>query len=139
MIEITTVPLEGLHTVWPTVEPMLEKAVRRSNGRYEIQDVLAAIMRGNEVLWIALEDEEILGSLTTSIMDYPHRRFLVGHWLGGKQIMKWRHEMLDTLDNWALDNKCDGFEMTGRYGFNKIFEGRGWSQPFVVLEKDYGR
>ena len=55
--------------------------------------------------------------------------------LGGERIMRWRDDMLDTLENWARDNHCHGVEMTGRRGFEKVLSSHGWTPEYTVFEK----
>jgi len=43
--------------------------------------------------------------------------------------------MLETLERWAMDNNCDGMEMTGRKGFEKILGPYGWTPEYTVFEK----
>ena len=49
--------------------------------------------------------------------------------------MLWRDAMLQTLEKWAIDNSCDGMEMTGRKGFEKILKPHGWTPEYAVFEK----
>ena len=58
---------------------------------------------------------------------------LAGQFLGGVKIMRWRDPMLETLEKWARDNDCDGLEMTGRNGFEKVLGPHGWTPEYVVF------
>jgi hypothetical protein len=116
---------------------MLEKATRRSGDRYTTMDILLDILEDKETLWIAFEGQKILGALTTGIVPYPHRLMLVGQFLGGERIMDWRKPMLETLDKFAKDQGCTGFEMAGREGFLKVLGPFGWRKKYTVFEKDY--
>ena len=49
--------------------------------------------------------------------------------------MRWRDEMLFTLEKWAKDNDCEGLEMTGRNGFEKVLGPHGWTPEYIVFEK----
>lgn len=118
---------------------MLEASTKRSYGRYELIDLLAAILEGSQQLWVVFEvpDERIIGALTTAFTVYPRKKYLTGQFLGGESIFRWRKPILELLDKFAIEQGCDGFEMTGREGFERILGPFGWKKVFTVFEKDY--
>ena len=59
---------------------------------------------------------------------------------GGKELVKWKDQMLDLLRKWAKDNGCSGIEATGRRGWAKSLQSQGhkslWESFELPLEKD---
>jgi hypothetical protein len=120
---------------WEEVEPLLAKSISTAHGRYTMDDILREVVNFHQHLWIVFDEKEIIAALTTRFMDYPRKRILAGQFLGGTRIMRWRDDMLVTLEKWAKDNNCTGLEMTGRNGFEKVLAPHGWTPEYVVFEK----
>jgi hypothetical protein len=120
---------------WEEVKPLLAKSIDTAHGRYTMDDILKEVVNFQQHLWIVFDEKEIIAALTTRFMDYPKKRMLAGQFLGGTRIMRWRDDMLVTLENWAKDNNCTGLEMTGRKGFEKVLSPHGWTPEYVVFEK----
>lgn len=78
---------------------MLHKSVTRSHGRVSLMDVYHDLIDGEQSLWIALDDLEIIGCCTVRIskystglttLSYEHLAGAnVGRWLGeGHRVLK---------------------------------------------------
>lgn len=136
-MNISLVPKDHINDVWDLVKPFLAPAVKVTNGRYMLYDVYVAVQTDNMQLWIAFgEDREILGCEVTSITDYPSRRVLTSLFTGGRNIRKWRNEMMDVLVRWAEDNQCTGIEGYGKKGWIKMLEPYGVTSSLMMFEKD---
>ena len=70
-------------------------------------------------------EKEIKGAVVTMISQYPRKKYLDMLFTGGIELENWKEPMLDLLQKWAFDNKCDGIESTGRPGWAKIFKANG--------------
>jgi len=54
---ISLIPINLLYTVWDDAKPHLEKAVKRSGGRWTIDYVHEALLREEQQLWVTLDKE----------------------------------------------------------------------------------
>ena len=94
-MNISLVPLEHVHTAWNDVRHYLEPAVERCNGRWTMEHLCAAVVMGSTQLWIAFDDDQkIWGCLTTEITQYPAKRVLSMHFLGGEDFDSWYNLLL---------------------------------------------
>jgi hypothetical protein len=134
-MQVSLVPPDHIDICWDRISSLLGKSIGTAHGRYTMDDILREIRSFEQHLWVVFDDTKIIAALTTRFMLYPHRRMLAGQFLGGSRIMRWRDEMLVTLEKWAKDNDCDGLEMTGRNGFEKVLAPHGWTPEYVVFEK----
>lgn len=133
---IALVPPQYLNTLWPDVKDELARSVHRSRGRWNMEMLFAAILNGNQHLWVAFdEDKNIDGVGTTEIVFYPNKKMLGLMFLGGKNFNSWVWDMLDKFYEWGRDNDCDGIEGTARMGFWKWLEQDDWERSYVVYEK----
>ena len=135
MMRVSLIHPDYVSNCWEEVSPLLEKSIGTAHGRYTMDDILREIVNFEQHLWVVFDDGRILAALTTRFVEYPGKRMLAGQFLGGERIMQWRDEMLTTLERWAKDSKCEGLEMTGRNGFERVLAPHGWTPEYVVFEK----
>ena len=135
-VQVSLVPEERILEVWPKVAQYMRGAVKYTRGRYETSDVLDLLLYMHYPLWIAFEDDKILGAVTTRFIEYPHKKFLFMEFCGGVGLRKWKTPMLDVLRKWAADNNCDGIECAGRVGWKKVFESDGYVLTAHAFEVD---
>ena len=98
--------------------------------------MLAALVTGRQTLWvISLEDEEIVGALTTEIIRYPEKNMVMIHFLGGHGMDEWYQDMSDAISDYAAHTGCEGIECIARSGFWKWFKPDGFERTAVFYEK----
>jgi len=133
---ITMVPANYLNNLWPDVRTQLAKATKRSNGRWSLEFLYAAILNGSQQLWVAFDSENnIDGVGTTEILQYPEKKMLAVQFLGGDNFNSWVWEMLDRFKDFGRDNSCQGIEATARMGFWKWSQQDEFSRSYVVYER----
>lgn len=139
-VEVSAVPKEYAERVWPEIEKFAGRAAKYSYGRYEAEDVLDLVLHHDYALWIAIDDREIIGFVTTTFANYPHAKYLKLAFCGGKARKKWQAPILHLLRRWARDNGCEGLEASGRPGWVKILGQDGhtplWNTFQLPLDDD---
>lgn len=134
-MQVSMVPPEHIHTLWPQIEGYMVEAADYSGGRYEPVDILDALLNNVYTLWVAFTDEgEVKGAVATSFVNYPRKSLLHLTFCGGDEGMAWKQPMLDMLQRWAYDNRCDGIEANGRLGWSEIFKEDGYKPLWQVFE-----
>jgi len=128
------VPTEQLVQVWEEVMPMIERALQYTGGRFTMQNVLADLLTGNQTLWIAIEDQEIIGCTTISITQYPGLKALVYEHLGGENVTRWLDEGHRVCSHYAKHLGCTVLECQGRSGWKPFLEKLGYRQYAVRYE-----
>tara|TARA_R110002072_G_scaffold59447_3_gene151311 strand:- start:77 stop:499 length:423 start_codon:yes stop_codon:yes gene_type:complete len=121
---------------WEEVSGHLQSPVEQSGGRYRLEDVFHSIYNGDYHLWIVL-DEKIVAAAVTGFTDYPRKRMLTCHFLGGSRMDEWVEDMDVIFEKWARDHGASGIELTGRKGWGRALDKLGWKQSFFVTEKNY--
>jgi len=135
-MNISLVPLEHAHAAWNDVRHYLEPAVERCNGRWTMEHLCAAVVMGSTQLWIAFDDDQkIWGCLTTEITQYPAKRVLSMHFLGGEDFDSWYKLLLEQITRYGLDMGCDGIEGVARFGFWKYLQADGFDKSAAFYEK----
>ena len=56
----TAVPREGVEIVWEDVKPLLDKAIKTSKGKFNIDNIYDELLKEYYNLWIVMEGKEII-------------------------------------------------------------------------------
>ena len=136
---VTLVPHHYMETIWNDVEKYLQKAVKRSKGRWTIDYLKNSIKQAEQQLWVVFteEDNDIVGAATTEFVYYPNSKKVAVQYLGGEHLPDWAWNYLKTIEAWAKDNKCDGIECTARYGMWKWLGKSNWEKSYTIFEKRF--
>jgi len=134
-MNISLVPQDHVFSIWMQVRDYLEPAVATSNGRWTMEHLCASVTGGRTQLWIAFDEEKIQGCMTTEVVQYPARKVLAMHFLGGEDFDNWYPEMLQNLTRYSLDMGCDGIEGVARFGFWKWLKADGFDKTSAFYEK----
>jgi hypothetical protein len=133
-VQVSMVPIDHVDRVWDDVKGYLADAAKYTYGRYDLEDIYDSIMQYNHTLWIAFTDDKIIAAVVTNILHYPKKTCLSGVFLGGDDLKAWKGPMLEMLQKWAFDNKCDGFEMCGRMGWARALKDEGYQALWQTCE-----
>ena len=131
-----------LDDCWIEAGAFLKRAVDESRGRYDIFNVRREIESGSQHLWLLFRGEnEMILAATTMFCFYPLKKNLAVVFLGSNDDSCWikhREIIVNTLEDFARENGCDGIEATGREGWVRVLSPFGWEKAFTVVEKDLG-
>ena len=124
---------DDVECIWDQVEPILARAVSRSEGELKTNDILNFVIEGDMQLWIVAENKEIIAALVTQIITYPQKRILRLVSLAGEDFNKFKH-FLDMVQSFAIQKGCTALELWGRKGWKKLLP--EWNSKYIVYTKD---
>lgn len=131
-MKISLVPKEEVIHVWGTVEKLLERAVAYSNGRFDTVDLYMDILKGDQTLWIAFdEDRKIHAAATMRVVQYPGMKVLRIESLAGGKMAEWVADAHTTASRYGKESGCSRIEAFGRKGWQRVFAKFG-GKPFAV-------
>lgn len=133
-MEVTVVLPEHYDAVWPLISDYMKGAADYTYGRFTVDDIKNGLHTSPQQLWIAYEGEQVYGAVVTEIVTYPQIKALVMHFTGGKDLPKWKAQMLELLQSFGKDNGCDIIESYGRAGWAKVFKDDGFVSRFMFYE-----
>ena len=135
--EILIVPTDQVLAVWHIVRKMLVKGIEKSSGRWNLEYVLAELVLGRQALWAVREigTDNVMGSATTGITQYPNKRMLTMHFLGGEGIDEWYPDCIETMLQYGRDSGCSVVETIGREGLWKWYKTSGFEKNGICYEK----
>ena len=102
---------DQLNAVWRDAVTWLEPAIKRSGGRYTLPTVYDALKRGDMQLWTVGD-----AYCVTEVANYPAMKVICLHFLGGRNMARWIHEIAH-IEEWARLHGCECVEITGRPGW----------------------
>lgn len=135
-LQLSAVPPDAIQLVWSDVEPMLQKAVDVSGGRYTTIGILNSLLRKELGLWVVLEDDVPIAVLTTRICEYPRRRALAIDWIGGARMREWLPLAQETFLRYARDNGCTELQGYGRRAWERWLRTYGWKPDYIAYKVD---
>ena len=135
-IQISILKPQECVAVWKYVREYLKPAVDLSNGRWNLEYVLAGLVSGRQNLWVAADKGgSIMAACTTEVVEYPLRRMLTMHFIGGDDFELWYSDMLAGMSRFAKDAGCDGIECVARQGFWHWFKDDGFERNSSFYER----
>ena len=124
-----------LEVVWDEVVPLIEAALKHSEGEVIPEDLIKPIKVGKMQLWVALSDG-VIAAMITEIVVYPRKRVLRVITIAGKDghgMSKW-YGFLPLVEGFALSNNCSSLEAWTRKGMAKKLT--DWEHKYMVITKD---
>jgi hypothetical protein len=120
-----------INSYLPSVIPYLNLALVHSPEN-SIDSVVYSIQQGRSLLWVIENKGQVVGCVTTKILQHPNYRIALIHLCGGKGIDDWIHLLLD-IEQWARGQQCHSIEVIGRKGWEKKLT--GYTADRVVFAK----
>lgn len=117
------------------VASALRRACERSDGRYAIGDVFAALLRRDMQLWIAVDEaseDPVEAVCITEMIAYPREKRCGVVFCAGRNPGRWLHH-LESIEGWARAQGCAAVELQGRPGWERLL--KGWDKTHVLLRK----
>jgi hypothetical protein len=108
----------------------IEDALEYSGGTHIYEDIVEAVIEGRMQLWPAKKS-----CLVTEITAFPRKKVLHFFLAGGEldEIL----EMHEYVVQWAMKQGCESMTLTGRKGWVKALNSKGWKSQLVLLEKRF--
>ena len=133
MTDLVGVPAAKVLGVWPLVADLVTKALDRSNGAMEAEDVLKALLRRDMQLWVVEGGGKPQAVGVTEIVDHPRKRACFIYLVAGIRREEWLHYE-NVLAAWAREQRCDFIETYARVGWKRVL--KDWIPAAVVLHKE---
>jgi hypothetical protein len=133
---IVHVPATHVDLVWHAVAPLIEKATRRTRGRYLPSDVYQEIKEGWQELWVAWDqaNNKLDAAMTTQFVNYPRMRAIRVLFIGGTRMHTWNDEFRSLVRSYGKAKGASLVEGAGRKGWERSWPGAKSEGPILVEE-----
>jgi|TARA_R110002124_G_scaffold279663_1_gene452354 hypothetical protein len=122
----------GFTEAWERSKPFLANALEQSGNEYTVDDVLREIEDDHAIFYPTKK-----GASVFRIALYPRKRML-RIWLAGGDMESSIESILEAADFHAKEHECDGIEVLGRRGWEKVLKPYGYEHKRVMLIKELG-
>lgn len=125
----------AVEEVWPTAGPMIELALRHSDGEFSAEDILEMLLERRAQFWAIGDEQEILAVFVTWVVVFPQFSILEVLCAGGKGIGDWA-SYISVFEAFAAEQGCRKLRWFGRDGLVKVMEKFGFHKRYTVMSKD---
>jgi hypothetical protein len=122
----------GFTEAWERSKPFLVDALEHSGDKYSIDDVLKEIEDDHAIFYPVRN-----GATVFRIALYPQKRML-RIWLAGGDMEANIDGILEAAEFHAAEHECDGIEVVGRKGWERVLRPYGYKHKRVMLIKELG-
>ena len=107
---------------------MMERALVFSGGEYSAEHLRMMLVRGEQVLLVAMQGKTIIGAASVAFENYPNDRIAFITAIGGRMIAE--PELFDQLKYWCRANGCTKIRGAAREAVARL-----WKQKFGIGER----
>ena len=122
---------DELDSLWPKIEHLIERGLKRGNGGYSAADIRRAIARRKKQLWLGVPDAG--WALVTQLDLYPAGKVCHIFLLAGRMPRGWQ-TILFHVEQWAKSEGCKAIELRGRIGWRRRLP--DYFQPAIYMRKE---
>lgn len=118
---------------WPAVGGMLERALEFSGGEYSAEHLRMMVVRGEQQLFVVVEDGRIIGAITVEFANFPNDRVAFITAIGGRLIA--RQDLFDELKSVLRQQGCTKIKGEAREAVARLWHQKfGIEAPRLVVE-----
>ena len=112
----------------------IQSALNKGGGTHNFKDIVDGVISGHMQLWLGVN-----GCAVTEIVVYPNKKVLHVFLAGGDQGqgIKQITDMHDDAMAWGKQQGCVGMTVTGRKGWKRVLQSKGWTEQFTTLLKEF--
>ena len=122
MIEIKQVDIECVDVFWDKVKNWVYKVVVQSNGRHTLDSTYKLLKQGTMTMFLITNKKKLCAVYVVQKVYYPAKIVLGILFCGGSKVIKEVKKIENFFLNYAKEQKCDGLEIIGRKGWDKVIK-----------------
>ena len=122
MIEIKQVDIECVDVFWDKVKNWVYKVVVKSNGRHTLDSTYKLLKQGTMTMFLITDKKKLCAVYVVQKVYYPAKIVLGILFCGGSKVIKEVKKIEKFFLNYAKEQKCDGLEIIGRKGWDKVIK-----------------
>jgi len=133
-MNVHAIPRHLVPKLWPKVSAWLDKAMTHSAGEYNLDQLQALVVRGDQVLMIAVDDAgDLLGAATVAFVLYPAARVAFITAIGGRMLAN--RDLFAQLCEWARLEGCTSVQGTAFESSARLWKEKlGFEEIYRIVE-----
>lgn len=110
---------QEVNSLWPVCRDILQASFQQRVHVHSVDDYYPFLLSGHYQLWIAIDREEIIGAVVSSLEEGSNAKICNIMSLAGKDLTKWIGELDSKITEFAKLNGCYAVEAVTRKGFSR--------------------
>ena len=131
--KVVLVEPDDIQYVWDEVAPLMDVALKHSEGELLTEDLVEHLDNDDLRLWVAMKDDKVIAAMITEIITYPRKKILRIITLAGKDMDLW-YDFLPSVEGYALSQQCSALEAWTRKGMTRKL--KDWRHSYDIITKD---
>ena len=107
---------------WDKVKNWVYKVVVQSNGRHTLDSTYKLLKQGTMTMFLITDKKKLCAVYVVQKVYYPAKIVLGILFCGGSKVIKEVKKIEKFFLNYAKEQKCDGLEIIGRKGWDKVIK-----------------
>ena len=121
-----------LQNTWPLVKDWLEAGLLHGAGEYNVDQLKMMIQRGDNTLFVMMDDETPVGACTVAIENFPNARIAFVTSIGGKGLSD--EGLLESFSEWCRNMGCTSIRGAVRPAVAALVKIFGFEQRYIIVE-----
>ena len=131
--KVVLVDPDDIQCVWDEVAPLMDVALKHSEGELLTEDLIEHLDNDDLRLWVAMKNDKVIAAMITEIITYPRKKILRVITLAGKDMDLW-YDFLPSVEGYALSKQCSALEAWTRKGMTRKL--KDWRHSYDMITKD---
>ena len=131
--KVVLVAHDDIKYVWDEVAPLMDAALKHSEGELLTEDLVEHLDNEDLRLWVAMLDNKVIAAMITEVITYPRKKILRIITLAGKDMELW-YDFLPSIEGYAVSKQCSALEAWTRKGMTRKL--KDWKHSYSVITKD---
>lgn len=133
-VNLVCVDPKRINEVWPHARELIRSAIDYT-GLNDFSDIETDILYGDQLLWLASENNSIEAAATTQIAKVNNQKICVLTACAGHHRERWL-PLFEKIEQFAKNEGCVSMRIYGRKGWERVLN--GYRVAHVILEKELG-
>lgn len=131
-LTVYVVPTNHVQQFWHLAEPLLQKALDKGYGEFNIDQLKLVVAQGQQQLLIGLdENKNCLAAVTVQWVMYPNDRVAYVTYSGGTQLKEFFNQFLSWIkSNGGTSLQCS----TGHKSLIRFFQRLNFKPKYTLME-----
>ena len=131
--KVVLVAQDDIEYVWDEVAPLMDVALKHSEGELLTEDLVEHLDNDDLRLWVAMKNDKVIAAMITEIITYPRKKILRVITLAGKYMDLW-YDFLPSVEGYAISKQCSALEAWTRKGMTRKL--KDWKHSYDIITKD---
>lgn len=135
-MNITYVRPEDVSIIAEHLQPVVEGVIPYAGNRYTADDLIGQFSRGELILWVIHENDNIIAFVGAMSVQYPLKSVLSLQFCAGERMDEWLDDYMAVAVETARDMGCSCIELAGRKGWERVMARFGFRHYYSAFEMD---